>query len=42
MKFHYIVKGIGVSEMAYVTRSVSGSSVVPLEVACGEGPTDGS
>ena len=37
-RFPYLVKGIGVSDLAFVTCSGSGSSVVIIEVACGEGP----
>ena len=36
------VKGIGMSEMDSVPYSGAGSSVVPLEVACGEGPAAGA
>ena len=42
MKVPSIVKGLGVSDMDSVSRSGSGSPVVPLEVCCGEGPADGS
>ena len=42
MKVPSIVKGLGVSEMDSVTRYGAGSSVVSLEVACGEGPAAGS
>ena len=42
VKAPYIVKGLGASEMAYVPHSGEGSSVVPLELYCGEGPAAGS
>ena len=42
LKVPYLVKGLGVSDLAYVIWSRVGSSVVTLEVACGEGPAAGS